>query len=157
VRARTPIRPRTLMSQYGEGNMRALLRIFALAATLASLTSAAMAQGSNITLKVASFAGPFSEALQKYPFDLFTRHTGIKVEMVFGNPPDHLAKLIASRGREAPFDVVCLDDGVAFAARAAGVLQPLDPKIVTNLANLYPEAVDKDRSYPTLFFFSFVI
>jgi len=63
---------------------------------------AAAQQRSDITLKVASFAGPFGEALQKYAFDLYTKRTGIKVEVQFANPADFLAKMIASRGREAP-------------------------------------------------------
>jgi putative spermidine/putrescine transport system substrate-binding protein len=63
-------------------------------------------QRTDITLKVASFAGPFGEALQKYAFNLYTKRTGIKVEVQFANPADFLAKMIASRGREVPFDVV---------------------------------------------------
>ena len=43
----------------------------------------------------------FGEALQKYAFDLYTRRTGIKVEIQYANPADFLAKMIASRGREA--------------------------------------------------------
>jgi putative spermidine/putrescine transport system substrate-binding protein len=103
---------------------------------------------------VASFAGPFGEALQKYAFDLYTRRTGIKVEVQYANPADFLAKMIASRGREAPFDIVCLDDDVTAAAIDAGVVQKLDPKIVTNLQHLYPEAVDKNGYGATLFFYS---
>jgi putative spermidine/putrescine transport system substrate-binding protein len=118
------------------------------------VTAAAAQQRSDITLKVASFAGPFGEALQKYAFDLYTKRTGIKVEVQYANPADFLAKMIASRGREAPFDIVCLDDDVTAAAIDAGVVQKLDPKIVTNLQHLYPEAVDKNGYGATLFFYS---
>jgi putative spermidine/putrescine transport system substrate-binding protein len=65
--------------------------------------------------------------------------------------------MIASRGRAAPYDVVCLDDDVTAQAIDAGVLQKLDPAIVTNLKNLYPEALNKDGYGPALFFFSFGI
>jgi putative spermidine/putrescine transport system substrate-binding protein len=116
--------------------------------------SPAVAQQQNITLKVASFAGPFGEALQKYAFDLFTKRTGIKIEVQYANPADHLAKMIASRGREAPFDVVCLDDDVTAAAKEAGVLAKLDPSIVTNLEHLYPEGKDKDNEFAPMFYFS---
>jgi putative spermidine/putrescine transport system substrate-binding protein len=115
--------------------------------------SPAMAQ-QEITLKVASFAGPFGEALQKYAFELFTKRTGIKVEVVYANPADHLAKMIASRGREAPFDIVSLDDDVTAAAKDAGLYAKLDPAIVTNLKHLYPEGKDKDGMYATMFYFS---
>ena len=116
--------------------------------------SPAMAQQQDITLKVASFAGPFGEALQKYAFDLFTKRTGIKIEVVYANPADHLAKMIASRGREAPFDIVALDDDVTALAKQSGVLAKLDPAIVTNLKHLYPEGKDKDDMYATMFYFS---
>lgn len=138
--------------------MKLLHRVAAVAIALTIGTTAALAQQrSDVTLRVASFAGPFGEALQKYAFDLFTRRTGIKVEVQFANPADFLAKMIASRGREAPFDVVCLDDDVTAAAVGAGVLQKLDPSIVTNLKHLYPDAVNKDGYGATLFFFSFGI
>ena len=122
-----------------------------------SVGAATAQQRGDVTLKVASFAGPFGEALQKYAFDLFTKRTGIKVEVQFANPADFLAKMIASRGREAPFDIVCLDDDVTAAAIGAGVVAKLDPAIVTNLKNLYPEAIDKNGYGATLFFFSFGI
>jgi putative spermidine/putrescine transport system substrate-binding protein len=138
--------------------MKLLHRIAAVAIALTIGSTAALAQQrSDVTLKVASFAGPFGEALQKYAFDLFTRRTGIKVEVQFANPADFLAKMIASRGREAPFEIVCLDDDVTAAAIDAGVLQKLDPAIVTNLKHLYPDAVNKNGYGATLFFFSFGI
>jgi putative spermidine/putrescine transport system substrate-binding protein len=137
--------------------MRFLHHIVAAVLALIVGSSTAIAQRSDITLRVASFAGPFGEAVQKYAGDLFTRHTGAKVEMQFANPADFLAKMIASRGREAPFDVVCLDDDVTAAAIEAGVVQKLDPTIVTNLKHLYPEAVNKDGYGATLFFYAFGI
>ena len=54
------------------------------AATLAltvGSTAALAQQRSDVTLRVASFAGPFGEALQKYAFDLYTKRTGIKIPM----------------------------------------------------------------------------
>jgi putative spermidine/putrescine transport system substrate-binding protein len=137
--------------------MKLLHHIVALALTLFIGSTAATAQKTDITLRVASFAGPFGEALQKYSADLFTKHTGIKIVFQYANPADFLAKMIASRGRETPFDIVCLDDDVTAAAIEAGVLQKLDPTIVTNLKHLYPEAVNKDGYGATLFFFSFGI
>ncbi|PWT85823.1 MAG: hypothetical protein C5B56_13430, partial [Proteobacteria bacterium] len=129
--------------------------VIAAGALLLGCVAAAAQQRSDITLRVASFAGPFGEALQKYAIDQFTRRTGIRVEVQFANPADFLAKMIASRGREAPFDIVCLDDDVTAAAIDAGVLQKLDPAIVKNLKHLYPETVNKDGYGATLFFFAF--
>jgi putative spermidine/putrescine transport system substrate-binding protein len=137
--------------------MRLLSYIVTAAMALCIGSSGAHAQRSDVTLRVASFAGPFGEALQKYSVEQFTRQTGMKVEFQYANPADFLAKMIASRGREPPFDIVCLDDDVTAAAINAGVLQKLDPTIVTNLKYLYPEAVNKDGYGPALFYFGFVI
>lgn len=116
--------------------------------------TAASAQKSDVTLRVAAFGGPFSEAMQKFTVDIFTRYTGIKVEFTYANPSDFLAQLIAARGRPVPYDVVCMDDDVALAAARAGVTMKLDPAIVTNLQFLYPEALSKDGHGPALFFFA---
>jgi putative spermidine/putrescine transport system substrate-binding protein len=135
--------------------MRLLHRVIAAALALALCPNIGNAQQrSDVTLRVASFAGPFGEALQKYAFDLYTRRTGIKIEIQYANPADFLAKLIASRGRIPPFDIVCLDDDVTTAAIEAGVVQKLDPAIVTNLKHLYPQAVNRDGYGAMLFFFS---
>ena len=90
--------------------MKFLTHVMAATLAVAIGSIPAAAQQSNITLRVASFAGPFGEGLQKYSGDLFTKRTGIKIEYIYGNPADHLAKMIASRGREAPFDLVAMDD-----------------------------------------------
>jgi putative spermidine/putrescine transport system substrate-binding protein len=137
--------------------MGIIRHIVAVALALCAASTLGHAQSRDISIRVASFAGPFGDALQKYAADLFTKHTGIKVEFQYANPADFLAKMIASRGREAPFDIVCLDDDVTAAAVDAGVLAKLDPAIVTNLKHLYPEAVGKDGYGATLFYFSFGI
>jgi putative spermidine/putrescine transport system substrate-binding protein len=140
-----------------EKAMRVLHHLVAAVLALMAASSAATAQRSDVALRVGSFAGPFGEAVQKYSVDLFTRHTGAKVELQFANPADFLAKMIASRGRDAPFDVVCLDDDVTAAAIEAGVVQKLDPAIVTNLQHLYAESVNKDGYGATLFYYAFGI
>lgn len=131
-----------------------------LGATIVSFLSMNVASAQkrpDITLRLASFAGPFGDAVQKYAIDLFTLNTGIKVEVSYANPEDFLAQMISSRGRVSPYDVVCLDDDVTAEAVRAGVLQKLDPTIVTNLKYLYPGAVNKDGYGASMFFFSFGI
>jgi len=106
------------------------------------------------TLRVACYGGVFTEVQAKYAGALFTARTGIKVEWINGNPTDHLAKLIASRGRAAPFDVVYYDDLVQDAAISAGVVTKIDPAIVTNLNHLYDAAKQKDGYGPGMNFYS---
>ena len=84
--------------------------------------SALAQQQSDATLKIATFGGAFDYVQMKYVASLFTARTGVKVELVNGNSRDHLAKLVASKGREPPFDIVFLDEDVQVPAIAAGVL-----------------------------------
>ena len=113
-----------------------------------------LAQQSNLTLRVANYGGVFTAAQKKYAGDLFTARTGVKIEYIDSNPPDHLAKLIASKGREAPFDVVYLDDIIQEQAIRAGVLERLDPNILTNLKDIYDIAKNKEGYGPAMIFYS---
>ena len=106
------------------------------------------------TLRVGNYGGVFTASQKKYAGDLFTARTGIKIEYIDGNSSDHLAKLIASRGRVAPYDVVYLDDINQSQAIEAGVVDRLDPEIVTNLQFLFPEARNKDGYGPGMIFYS---
>src|SRR4029079_18230636 len=101
--------------------MKFLTHVMAAALAVAIGSIPAAAQQSNITLRVASFAGPFGEGLQKYSGDLFTKRTGLTIDYIYGTPADHLAKMIASRGREAPFDLVAMDEDVNSLAVEEGV------------------------------------
>lgn len=112
----------------------------------ASLVGPAWAQ--EVTLKVANFGGLFTATQNKYAAEPFTKRTGVKIQWIDGNPKEHLAKMLASRGREAPFDVVYLDDNVQAEAIVAGLVLKLDPAIVTNLKDLYNEARHKEGYGP---------
>jgi len=106
------------------------------------------------TLKVGNYGGVFTASQKKYAGDLFTARTKVTIEYIDGNSSDHLAKMIASKGREPPYDVVYLDDINQAQAIEAGVLQRLDPAIVTNLQFLYPEARNPDGYGPGMIFYS---
>jgi putative spermidine/putrescine transport system substrate-binding protein len=114
----------------------------------------ASAQQSDVTIRVANYGGVFTASQKKYVADLLTERTGIKVEYIDGNTVDHLAKLIVSKGHDAPFDVVYLDDNVQEQAIRAGVVEHIDPAIVTNLEKLYDVARNKDNYGPAMLFYS---
>lgn len=122
--------------------------LLALGVALLSFSPVHKAEAQQKVLRVATFGGPFSEVIRRYTADRFTRQTGVKVEFVFGVPGDFLSQLIAARGRKAPFDVVVLHDGIQDEAERANTLMKLDPKIVTNLQFLYPEALSKTGHGP---------
>ena len=113
----------------------------------------ALAQ-SSATLRVGCYGGAFTDASARYAAAPFTARTGIKVEWINGNPSDHLAKLIAAKGRPAPYDVVYLDDDIEAEAIAAGVLGKSGPADVPNLKFLYAQAINKDGYGPALNFYS---
>jgi putative spermidine/putrescine transport system substrate-binding protein len=114
---------------------------------------AAFAQ-SSVTLQVGCYGGAFTDASAKYAGAPYTRRTGVKIEWINGNPSDHLAKMIASKGRVAPYDAVYLDDDVEVEAIAAGVLDKNSESEVPNLKFLYEEAKNKDGYGPAMNFYS---
>jgi putative spermidine/putrescine transport system substrate-binding protein len=114
----------------------------------------AQAQTSNVTLKVATFGGHSGDVEASYVGSRYTRTTGVKVEWIHGNPSDHFAKMLAARGREAPFDVVLLDDAVQNAATRAGLVAKLTPEQVPNLKQLYPQALNKEGYGPWVILYS---
>ena len=124
------------------------------ASTLVITAAMAQTQTSNITLKVATFGGHSGEVEASYVGSRFTRTTEVKVEWIHGNPSDHFAKMLAARGREAPFDIVLLDDAVQNAAIKAGLVAKLDAAQVPNLNQLYPQAVNKQGYGPWVILYS---
>ena len=116
------------------------------------LAGASLAQ--DVTLRIGNYGGAFTASQKKYAADIFTQRTGIKIQFIDGNPTDHLAKMIASKGREAPYDLVYLDDDVQAKAEETGVLLKLDPAQVPNLKNLYDEARNKSGYGPGILFYS---
>lgn len=111
-------------------------------------------QLSDVTIRVANYGGGFTAAQKKYAADILTQRTGIKVQYIDGTARDFLAKMIASKGREPPFDVVYLEQDIQADAIEAGVIAKLDPQIVTNLSMLYDEAKQKDGYGPGMIFYS---
>ena len=135
--------------------MKALFSLL-LALGIAGVTSPASAQTQDdnaakpTVLRVASAGGAFTQLHQKYAAALFTQRTGIKVQFIDANASDHLAKLVAAKGRDVPYDVVYLDKDVQEGAIDAGVLQKIDPSKVPNLKHIVPRALDKDGYGPEL-------
>lgn len=133
--------------------MKQILSIITSVVILAGTAGVAQAQ-QKPTLRIACYGGLFTEAQAKYAGAIFTQRTGIQLQWIDGNPADHLAKMIASKGRVAPFDVVFYDELVQDAAISAGVVMKVDPKIITNMAFLYDAAKQKDGYGPAVNFWA---
>ncbi|MFT4268434.1 MAG: ABC transporter substrate-binding protein [Xenophilus sp.] len=128
----------------------------AIGSTLAGC--AAMAQtASDTVLRVGNYGGRFTETQRKYAADLFTQNTGVKVQFIDANPLDHIAKLVAARGRNVPYDVIYIDGDLQPTAIKAGIIDKPDPRIVTNLDKLYDQAKSAQGYGPVQIFYSFGI
>ena len=107
---------------------------------LAGFCGARAADFRNVTLRVAHFGGTYMRDQQLFVGRIFEQQTGAKLEWIEGNPPDHLAKIIAQRGMAPPFDVVYLESYQQAQAIDQGLLEKIDPANVPNLKELYPQA-----------------
>lgn len=96
-----------------------------------------------VTLRVATYGGSSRDALHELIGKELERRGG-KVEYVIGSPRDNLAKLIASRGRDVPFDVMDLDGIVKAEMLEANLLEQLDFSNIPNAQNLL-DPTYKDR------------
>ncbi|TDD47534.1 ABC transporter substrate-binding protein [Nonomuraea terrae] len=87
------------------------------------------------TLVIAGYGGSYEEAFKQSVIPGFEKSCSCKVTYIAGSSTDTVAKLKAQQA--APqIDVALIDDGVQAQAVEAGLLAPLDPKVVTNLPNV---------------------
>src|SRR5579862_4485525 len=102
----------------------------ALAASAAT-TLAADKPFDGVALKVGTWGGVWRD-LQVQIIAPKMQEMGAKVDYVTGSPQDNLAKLIAARGREPPFDVLDTFDASLPSVVQAGLFQPIDLKAIPN-------------------------
>ncbi len=78
------------------------------------------------TIRVATWGGSWRDALHQL---IGTRleAQGAKMEYVLANPTENFAKLVAARGREAPFDVMEVTPEILYTMTREGFVQKLDP------------------------------
>ena len=110
-----------------------------------------------ITLRVSGWGGKSTQMFVKYAAAIFTNKTGHKVQFIDGASSDHVAKLVAARGRNVPYDVVLLDGDTRASAIAAGVLQKLDYDKAPNAKLVYDELKPKNGYGPDIAFVSAAI
>lgn len=107
-----------------------------LAASL-GLTGPASAQTK--TLTIASFGGKIDDTYRK-AMEGFEQKFGVTLRWVPGTTTENAAKIIATKGKPE-FDVAMIDDVAQVqASKAGGVISKIDTSIVTNFADLRPQA-----------------
>lgn len=103
-------------------------------AVTALMSGTALAQAP--TLVINSFGGAYEQAHRKCVIDPFEKVTGASVKIVTAYSADAFAQVRAQKA--APqFDVIHFSGGQEIVAASEGLLAPMDPAKVPNLANLY--------------------
>jgi putative spermidine/putrescine transport system substrate-binding protein len=106
---------------------------------LTIITSKIARAASANELVVASWGGPYQEALRKAHFEPFSKRTGIKViETTFEDPLSRIKAMVEARNVE--WDVVNVGDRHVIIGAREGLLEPIDYKVVPT-ADLIPAAV----------------
>ena len=118
----------------------------------------AHAQYQGQTLTVASWGCALDKTYQK-AFAGFEQKYGVTIKWVPGTTSENAAKVLASRANPE-YDIAMLDDVAFEGVSKAGALAKLDPAIVTNLADILPQAIGHRRDgiaigfNPTGFFYN---
>lgn len=134
--------------------MRISYQSVMVAASIILALPVSMAGAEDRILRVASYGGLADETIAQCVVQQYTQKTGVKVQFVDGNPTDHLAKLIATKGMSPPFDVSYLDDSAWPQGIEAGVFEKISEADVPNLKFLYPEAKRNAEFAPVASFYS---
>ena len=95
-------------------------------------------------LVVAGYGGSFETIFKEKLGPAFEKKFNVKVNFVSGNSTETLARVQAQKDNPQ-IDVTFVDDGPAFQGGALGLWQPIDPKLVTHLKDLYDIARHKDN------------
>jgi len=122
--------------------LRAATAVSVLAATM-SLTPAASAQDS---LSIGGiYGGVWANSIRESFLNPFGSKNNVQLRIEEGISGVTLAKLRQQKDNPQ-FDVVWMDRVVSDQAIREGLIEPIDPASLTNLADVVPEAVIKDAS-----------
>jgi putative spermidine/putrescine transport system substrate-binding protein len=136
-----------IKQKYRRASMKpkAALRMAAMAGVAMSLLSAtadAQQRFDGVILRVATYGGGWDKAVHDFA-GVQLEKLGAKVEYVTGTPRDSLAKLIAAKGRPAPFDVVEMADNTWVDTHEGGFLQKINLDKIVNKKDLLPSQYDE--------------
>ena len=70
-----------------------------------SAGAASAGQFDGVTVRFGTFGGKWRDIVQAHVVPAFDAEGG-KIEFILGQPANNMAKLIAARGQEAPFDML---------------------------------------------------
>jgi putative spermidine/putrescine transport system substrate-binding protein len=108
----------------------------AAALAIASIASTAVAgQFDGVTVRIGTFGGKWRDVVDAYVAKEFEKEGG-KIEYVLGQPANNMAKLIAARGQEPPFDILETMDNFLPQLTAGNFVDTIDLSKVPNTAQL---------------------
>ena len=110
----------------------------------ASTAPASAGQFDGVTVRIGTFGGKWRDIVDSYVAKAFEQEGG-KIEYVLGQPANNMAKLIAARGHEPPFDLFETMDNFLPQLAAGNFTEPLDPTQVPNLRELDKSMYDSGK------------
>lgn len=114
-----------------------------LAAASAIVMTARLAHAQE-AMTIAVPGANWGEAFDSCVIKPFAAENQVTYRLEFGNSTTSFSKLQQQRANPV-IDVAWMDGGISELANADGLVEPLDPKRIPNLANLLPQAVaEKD-------------
>jgi putative spermidine/putrescine transport system substrate-binding protein len=135
--------------QAAEGNLAMTMLQRLAGATMVASTilfsgPAPAAQFDGITVRLGTFGGKWRDIVAEHVVKAFEKEGG-KIEFVLGQPSTNLAKLIAARGREAPFDVLETMDNNLPTLTEGKFLEPLNLDKIPNVRQLDKANYDTNK------------
>lgn len=117
-------------------------------AVLASAALGAMpalaGQFDGVTVRVGTFGGKWRDIVDSHVARAFAAEGG-KIEYVLGQPANNVAKLVAARGQEPPFDLLETMDNLMPILIEGGFIEPLKLANIPNVKNLNKADYDDRR------------
>lgn len=121
--------------------MRALA-LFALAVAVPG-TGMAQTAGAEAEVVLGAYGGTYEQFMRKEIIPAFEKASGIKIKIVIGTALSNYAKVVASRANPE-LDVYWSNELTHAAGKQQGLYEKLDPKVVTNFADVYTASKDPD-------------
>jgi putative spermidine/putrescine transport system substrate-binding protein len=121
-----------------------------IAGLAAAFATAAMAspvhagQFDGVTVRIGTFGGKWRDVVDTYVTKEFEKEGG-RIEYVLGQPANNMAKLIASRGQEPPFDILETMDNFLPQLTAGAFLDTIDLSKVPNTTQLDKSMFDTGK------------
>ena len=122
----------------------AILGLVCTVGIAASTAPASAGQFDGVTVRIGTFGGKWRDIVDSYVAKAFEQEGG-KIEYVLGQPANNMAKLIAARGHEPPFDLFETMDNFLPQLAAGNFTEPLDLTQVPNLRELDKSMYDSGK------------